>query len=336
MPEAVQDNDIDMDMNSALASMGEDLIEDEDSGGDAGKSITPLQDHIGAPAVPATPVGSPAPVAATEPWRAAPKAWKQDLHPEYGKFPPQVMQYIHEREKQALDGIMQYKTPLDEYNKVFNHYKAWFDHHQIKPMEAFTQLANSHIALLQATPDVKAKYLEQLINDYDLDGMLRQRYSSEAAVPPPPERAQQQQLERMLQERLAPLQQKLTTFEQRAQAGEQARQETELAEINSQVDKFLASPENEFAQEVVQDMASLIQSGLATDLKTAYDKAVWINPVTKAKLFEREVAKAAAPKGKPLRNVRSGSAATASTKPGDGEDVDATMARVLQEINSRT
>lgn len=328
MPEG----DIEINMDDALAEMGQGLDEglQQDDGGSAPEPSTAPPPVAPARAAAPAPTSTPP---AVEPWRTPPKSWKKEMHDYYGKLDPAVMQYIAQREEEFINGVAQYKHPLEEYNKVFNHYKPWFEAHQLKPMDAFTRLANSHIALLGegVAPEVRQKYLDQLIQDYGLDEMLRQRYGvGQSAVDP-----QQQQIEQLLQQRLTPVEQQLQAMQRAERARREAEEQAANEAMLKEVDKFLSSPENEFAQEVIQDMVKLIQGGVATDLKTAYEAACRLNPGVAAKMLEREIQKATQPSKPPPRNVRSTGTQTPSTKPAADEDMDATLRRTLQEIQSR-
>jgi hypothetical protein len=54
------------------------------------------------------------------------------------------------------------------------------------------------------------------------------------------------------------------------------------------LETFSNDPKNEFYLDVRMDMATLLESGRAKDLKDAYDKAVWANPETRQVMLERQ------------------------------------------------
>lgn len=326
------DEEIDINMDDALAQMGQDFGDTTEPGGGADtEPQAPPPASASSAAAPATPPAATAP--APEPWRTPPKAWKQEMHPFYGKLTPEVMQYLHQREEEFINGVAQYKHPLEEYNKVFDHYKPWFEAHNLKPLDAFTRLANSHIALLGqgVTPEIREKYLQALITDYGLEETLRKLYGAPAAPPDPAQAG----VEQLLQQRVNPVLERVTRMEQSLQARQQAEEQERMQAIQADVDKFLTSPENEFARELIQDMTQLIQAGVASDLKTAYEKACRLNPSVSAKMMQREIEKATQPQKPPPRNVRSTGTQAASTKPAADEDMDATLRRTLAEIQSR-
>lgn len=313
----MEEENIDIDMAAALNEMSSEFSGGSDSEESAASPPDGSLPVAPAPQDGSKPATSPA---LSDPWRALPKSWKKDLEPYWQKLDPNVMQYVHEREKQALEGIMQYKTAYDPYAQLEQHYKPWLDHYQIKMPEVTQRLINTHIALMHAPEEQKAQYLQALIKDYNLQPLLQKMFGGASGQPQP------QVPPELLNE--------VNAIRQKIELRERAEQEAALKESQEAVDKFIADPQNEFAQEVLPDMVRLVKSGLATDLKSAYEQAIWHNPATRAKLLEREVGKVTKPKGPAPRVVRTSSAPPASTKPQD-EDIDATLARVYEEINSR-
>ena len=64
------------------------------------------------------------------------------------------------------------------------------------------------------------------------------------------------------------------------------RSEFQMREINNDIAKFSADPNNRFFANVRQDMALLVQAGKAADLRQAYDAACWLHPEIRAILLE--------------------------------------------------
>lgn len=88
-----------------------------------------------------------------------------------------------------------------------------------------------------------------------------------------------------LQAKINQLEQKLQAFtSQQTQASEQT--------IYSQIEQFSRSPEYPYFNDVREDMAALLAGNRATDLKDAYDKAVWANPNVRQAVLDAEREKA--------------------------------------------
>lgn len=103
------------------------------------------------------------------------------------------------------------------------------------------------------------------------------------------------------------------------------QQAMEMERLNGEIAAFAA--EHPHFEEVRQDMGALIQAGRASDMKTAYDMAVWANPSTRAALQaeasaaaeEKRKQEAAEKSAKAQRfqsqNLSSRGAATGATPP---------------------
>ncbi len=256
------------------------------------------------------------PAAASPPleaWRALPKSWAKDMESHYGSLPPEVQQYVHKRDQDYLNGIMEYKTPLDTWNKTVEPFKPVFDHYNINPQEAFSRLANAHLTLKFGDPEQRAALAQEVIKDYNLAEYMGQG-TGEAAQPNP------------LNDQVRGLQARLDAYE-----GGQQREAA--AKTKQEVESFFSDPAHEFSREVVTDMIDLVKSGAAPDLKAAYERAIWTNPEVRQKLVEREAAKIAKPPAAP-RNVRSSSVPPAPTGSGN-ESIEETLQQTLAKINSR-
>jgi hypothetical protein len=110
-------------------------------------------------------------------------------------------------------------------------------------------------------------------------GVQPQGQQPQAAQLPPEVRALAQQVQQLQ-----------TQLSQRDQA-ETARR---LQSAASEIQAFASDPANIYFANVRDDMTALVQSGRASDLKDAYDKAVWANPETRALLQAEQAKKAEA------------------------------------------
>lgn len=141
-----------------------------------------------------------------------------------------------------------------------------------------------------------------------------------------------------MQKQLADLQSRLNGREQ--QEAEQVR-----SKLQAEIDAFASDPAHQYFDEVANDIAGLLRSGAAKDLKDAYDKAIWANPITRAKEQARLTAEAeakakaeAAERAKQARkatgaNVKSSAKAASGTAPLGS--IDDTLNAALATIKSR-
>jgi hypothetical protein len=129
-------------------------------------------------------------------------------------------------------------------------------------------------------------------------------------------------------------------------ASAEATRTEQLTQQKSAIDAFAEDPANPYFYDVADEIALLIRSsGGAMTLKEAYDKAVHLNPVTRARETERITA-AAVEKAQKEATERAAAAKRASnrvrTSGHQGGDTAAsgsmedTMQATLDSIRSRT
>lgn len=263
--------------------------------------------------------------------RAVPKSWAKEQHERWAKIDPQTQEYIELREKQMLDGIEQYKGDASygkQMRDVTEPYKAFITSQGVDAPKAVQYLLNAHYRLSTAQPQDRAQYFAHMAKSYGID--LSSLPSSEATEQVDP-------AVKALREELSGIKTTLSQ-EQNAKAAE-ARQK-----IASEVETFAKDPKNQYFDECSEDIVALIQAGHT--LQDAYEKAVYANPVTRAK----ELARLQAENEKALRtkskaeaeaarkaagtNVRSRDTRRAPTEPKGS--MDDTMRSTLAEIRGRT
>jgi hypothetical protein len=78
----------------------------------------------------------------------------------------------------------------------------------------------------------------------------------------------------------------LQKLQQEQESFQRSQQEREMQTLNSELSEFAKTAEH--FEAVRDDMAALLQAGRASDLKTAYDMAVYANPQTRQTLLEQQ------------------------------------------------
>lgn len=274
------DNSLDnFDVGAASASIASDLGFGG-SGPGAGEEVSPIAPpaHTDGTATPPPPPPAAPPTSAPEPWRALPKAWKKEMEPHWGTMTPEQMQYAHQREADVSRGFQQYQTGHENWNKVLSPYQDMLSQHpDVDPVSLLGNLMQSHLTLIQGTPEQKQVIARQLLQAYNID-----------LGEPAPEATQA----------IAALQQRLDSYEQRES---KAKQDAHVQEVTT----FMNDPANPHAQKVWQHMRSLLAGGGVKTLKEAYEQACWLDPTVRAELTkaESDAALAAAAKVNKL-NVR--------------------------------
>lgn len=260
--------------------------------------------------------------------RAAPKSWPKEMHEHWAKTDPKVQEYWETREKQMLDGLEGYKADAGfgkQLRDVIAPYTAMIQSQGIDAPKAVQYLLNAHYKLTNAQPSEKQAYFATLAKSYGID--LAAIKPDDTPVDPKV---------KALEERVNQLHTSLTARERAALTEAQSR-------IAKDVEAFASDPAHPYFEEVAEDIVAMIQAG--HELKDAYEKAIWANPVTRQKEIARlntenetklrEKAKAEAEKAKKASgsNVRSRDTRKAPTEPkGSMED---TLHETMREINSR-
>lgn len=102
------------------------------------------------------------------------------------------------------------------------------------------------------------------------------------------------------------------TLKQAVTQQQQGAQEAQAAQITAQITSFANDPAHLYFQDVKDDIAALLQSGRATDLKDAYDKAVWANPEIRELMLKEHAAKSAQPDPQAAARAKAAAAANAA------------------------
>lgn len=356
------ENEVDFDMEGAVDSVGEGLGLGPDFGEggsgldpDLGKPAEPAEGEL-TPAEPAEakpvegeeakPAEGEAPAEDTPPaegWKPPEESkhlfnedgtlrtWRKEAAAEFAKLPPVVQAEIIKREEDIHRGIEVYKESATFGNHMKESLAPFMpvlQQHNIDPGWQAAELMKVQYGLAFGTPEAKAAIVAQIIRDYkvNMDGV-----SLEAPFIDPQVEALQNQL-KGVQSQL----QHFTTVEtQKSQAG-----------LKAHIDAFCSDPKNIYVEEVVNDMAQLLRSGSEKTIEEAYQKAIWLNPVTRQKEIARQAAetaakaeadkagKLAAAKKATAANVRSkGQGGSAATPLGSMDD---TLNEALAAIHGRS
>lgn len=255
--------------------------------------------------------------------KAPPASWAKDKHEAWAKVPADAQEYIELREKQMLDGIEQYKQGhayAAEIQRTLEPYRGMMEQFGVNETQAIQNLFGWNQQLTSGNLEQRQQAFIRLGNDL---GLIPQE--GKAQVDP----------------RTQELQQRLDRIERQEQQRQQQIYQQNYSKVVSEVEQF--SKENEHFEEVADDVLALLKTGM--DLQTAYEKAVWANPITRAKeqaklvesetkkLTEKKQAEAKAALKAKSGNVRSVNSTrqSSSVPTGSWED---TMAATLKAMRS--
>lgn len=281
-----QENDLggeDFDMGAAVDSLSEglgfeaeespqpdDVMLDLESEGQAAETNTPAD----------TPAETPEAPPGAEAIVEAPKTWRKEAAEQWAALPPTVQQEILKREQDIFRGLEGYKADATfgrSLRSAIDPYMPVLQQYGIDPAQQVSNLMQAHHTLALGTPEQKSAYLLQIAQEYgvDLSGLSPE---GQPFVDPA----------------VQGLQKQLQAVQSQLAAQHQAATQQRLSTITEEINAFASKPENEHFDAVANDIAAMLKSGAAKDLADAYEKAVWANPVTRAKLIAKQQAEAAA------------------------------------------
>ena len=170
------------------------------------------------------------------------------------------------RESEFKRGVSVYKAEADkarELTQAIGQFEPELQKHGIHPVAWINNLGRAHYALANGSPEQKVQMLNRLAQDYGIQLNQDALQMPEQAYVDP----YQQQLMQQLQATQQQVQQLSAIREQE----ENARLNQEIQRVSSNKERF---PHFEMVRE---DMAQLLERGLAQDLESAYAKAVRMN-----------------------------------------------------------
>lgn len=210
----------------------------------------------------------------------APDTWTKEALAEWAAVPPRVQQEILKREADMHRGLEEYRSGFEaakRYDSVIEPYKPILAAENIDPVVMFQNFAGNHYILSRGQPQQKAQLAATLMREYGVDIQLLADAldaKPQTAAPLTPEVLQ--------------LRDELHQVKQQLSAREQAERDQLFQNYAKEVSDFAAS--HPYFDEVAADIELFVKSG--DSLQTAYDKAVYANPVTRQKELDRLTAEA--------------------------------------------
>lgn len=249
-------------------------------------------------------VEMPAAVAAEPvPTRKAPSSWKPEAQTAFLKAdrgealtPEEVVLLTREAERRESDyhkGIEQYKQhaqTAQAFQRVVEPYMQTIQSLGVDAPTAVAKLFHADHTLRYGDAATKARFLGQLAQEYGVD--LGQVVNQPQMDP---------QVSAVLQ-RLQMTEQQLNQFRQEQEMQSQSK-------LHSEIERFASDPANVHFDAVKEDMALLLQTGKAEDLKSAYDQAVWMRSDIRQSLIEQQRAEAQKQAMEQAQNARAKAAA---------------------------
>ena len=268
---------------------------------------------------------------------SAPKTWRPEAAAEFSKLPAVVQQEILKREDDIFKGIEQYKESASfgsSVKNVLQPYSQLLQQYGMNPLAQVADMMDHHYVLTFGSQEQKAALIQRVFQQYQLDpswlGVKTQQEDSPVWVDPQVEALQNQ----------------LKDLQSRLSQQENSQLEIRKKEITDHVQAFATDPKNVYFDELANDIAHLLRTGVEPTVEKAYEAAIWRNPAVRAKELARQQSerdeaerKAAAEKAEAARrasaaNVRSSAHRGSATAPKGS--IDDTLNETLAKIQART
>lgn len=189
-----------------------------------------------------------------------PSSWKKEYWDHWEKIDPSLAEYLNQRESEFAKGVSTYKTEWERAKPILSAldpFMSEMQKHGISPDQWISQMGGWHARMVNADPQTKLQEFQRIAQHYGVPLQALFQQGGEAPQADP----QAQWLAQQVNE----LRGKLQSFETTQQEKEQQMLQAQLAE-------FAAA--NPHYEQVRETMAGLLQAGLASDLKEAYDAAL--------------------------------------------------------------
>jgi hypothetical protein len=181
---------------------------------------------------------------------------------EFAKF----AEYANQREAEYKRGVSAYKNEADNARQLTDAIGPFIPElqkHGISPSAWINNLGRAHYTLANGTQEQKLSAFNRLAQDYGI------QLNQDALQMP--EQAYVDPYQQQLMQQLQATQQQVAQLSQIREQEENARLSNEISRVSSDKERF---PHFEMVRE---DMAQLLERGLAPNLETAYAKAVRMN-----------------------------------------------------------
>lgn len=197
--------------------------------------------------------------------RKAPSSWKKAEQEAYSNLDPSIQDIIDRREADFHKGLESYRekaTRADEWSDAVSPYMATINQFGVTPQAAVGELLKADHALRYGNDQQKAAMAAKVLTDYGINlEHLNAALSGQTQFVDPT---------------ISNLQTQFEQLQQHLQQQEMMKEQQEADAIRSQLESL--APEMPLLDEARETMAQLLESGLATDFRDAYEKATRIEP----------------------------------------------------------
>lgn len=191
-------------------------------------------------------------------WKRPPASWKKDYHDVWQTADDRMKEYAWQREEQMKAGVqplMEKARIADQFNEVLNPYMETIRGLGMDAPKAVKALMEADHALRYSDPQQKQQLFMRLAQQYGVNlGDMSQ-------LP-----------QQMVDPNISALQQELNRVRGEVLSWKEQQEQVQNQSLLSEIDSFAMKAEH--FEEARPTMISLLQSGVATTLEDAYEKAL--------------------------------------------------------------
>jgi len=191
-------------------------------------------------------------------WKRPPASWKKDYHDVWQTADDRMKEYAWQREEQMKAGVqplMEKARIADQFNEVLTPYMETIRGLGMDAPKAVKALMEADHALRYSDPQQKQQLFMRLAQQYGVNlGDMSQ-------LP-----------QQMVDPNISALQQELNRVRGEVMSWKEQQEQVQNQSLLSEIDSFAMRAEH--FEEARPTMISLLQSGVATTLEDAYEKAL--------------------------------------------------------------
>jgi hypothetical protein len=261
-----------------------------------------------------------------------PVSWTPAAREEWAKVPLLVQQEVMRREREITQTLAQTAEARNfhgEFTRTVQPYMHDIQAENSTPMKAVESLLNTAGWLRRGNTQQKANVVANIIKTYgvDINALDDVLASGQMDGTVYPQNAQGRQsnfdpaILSAIEQRFAPTMQFVQSLQERMQQGEQAK----VQELTTASEQFLNDPANEFAWDVKDDMADILdlaaKRGQQMSLQEAYRRATMLHPeISKVLETRKPVQEPLSEAAIRAKKAASVSSANSGAPVGDDED----------------
>jgi len=217
---------------------------------------------------------------------------------EFAKF----AEYANQRESEYKKGVSAYKAEADnarQLTEAIGQFTPELQKHGIHPVAWINNLGRAHYTLANGTYEQKLNAFNRLAQDYGI------QLNQDALQMP--EQAYVDPYQKQLMQQLQATQQQVAQLSQIREQEENARLTQEISRVSSDKERY------PYFELVREDMAQLLERGLAQNIDIAYDKAERMNDEV-YKLKQEQLLKSASTQASKAQQVAKAKATAVSPR----------------------